>query len=195
MPTITTGRCARKGSSMYVRSMTYFDLYQSLNWLPIWNSQNCNMFPLTFVAGSLQGHWWGFISRNYVVWPIFFLINVFIALKATHFWSLCDISQAWEGPSQYLVRRCSCVLVCFFWWLIMPIFVLNCLLQLEQVDSENDDSDDDPFCSGFALFALSFCFAGSLCFIVICSLTDEATPLCSIQCNLFPGLWWYVEIF
>ena len=46
------------------------------------------MFPLAFVSGSLQGHWWGFISRNYVVWPIFFLMSVFIALKATHFWFL-----------------------------------------------------------------------------------------------------------
>ena len=43
------------------------------------------MFPLAFVVRSLQGHWWGFISRNYVVWPIFFLMNVFIALKGTHF--------------------------------------------------------------------------------------------------------------
>ena len=48
------------------------------------------MFPLAFVAGSLQGHWWGFISRNYVVWPIFFLMNVFIALKGTHFWILLE---------------------------------------------------------------------------------------------------------
>ena len=46
------------------------------------------MFPLAFVAGLLQGHWWGFFSWNYVVWPIFFLMNVFIALKGTHFWSL-----------------------------------------------------------------------------------------------------------
>ena len=38
-----------------------------------------------FVAGSLQGHWWGFISWNYVVWPIFFLMNVFIAHKKTHY--------------------------------------------------------------------------------------------------------------
>ena len=29
---------------------------------------------------------WGFISRNYIAWPIFFLINVFIALKGTHFY-------------------------------------------------------------------------------------------------------------
>ena len=58
-------------------------LYQTR--LPIRNSQNCSMFPLAFAAGSLQGHWWGFISRNYVVSPIFFLMNVFIALKGTHF--------------------------------------------------------------------------------------------------------------
>ena len=67
---------------------THFDLYQSLNRLPIWNSQNCIMFPLAFVAGWLQGHWWGFISRNYVVWPTFLLMNVFIALKGSHFWFL-----------------------------------------------------------------------------------------------------------
>ena len=70
-----------------------FDLYQSLNRLPIWNSQNYSMFPLAFVARSLQGHWRGFISRNYVVWPIFFLMNVFIALKGTHFW--------------FLIKRCK----------------------------------------------------------------------------------------
>ena len=46
------------------------------------------MFPLAFVAGWLQGHWWGFISRNYVVWPIFIFTNVFIALKGSHFWFL-----------------------------------------------------------------------------------------------------------
>ena len=64
---------------------TPFSFISVLNRLPIWNSQNCSMFPRAFVAGSLQDHWWGFISRNYVVWPIFFLMNVFIALKGTHF--------------------------------------------------------------------------------------------------------------
>ena len=49
-------------------------------------SQNCSLFPLAFLARWLQGHWWGFISRNYVVWPTFFLMNVFIALKGSHFW-------------------------------------------------------------------------------------------------------------
>ena len=43
---------------------SYFDLYQSLNRLPILNSQNFSMFPLAFVAGSLQGHWWGLIRRK-----------------------------------------------------------------------------------------------------------------------------------
>ena len=48
------------------------------------------MFHLAFVAGWLQGHWWGFISRNYVVWPTFLPMNVFIALKGSHFWFLSD---------------------------------------------------------------------------------------------------------
>ena len=72
-------------------------LYQSLNRLPIWNWQNCSMFPLAFVAGWLQGHWWGFISRNYVVWPTFLLMNVFIALKGSHFWFLFDIRTESEN--------------------------------------------------------------------------------------------------
>ena len=42
-------------------------------------------FPLAFVAKSLQSHWWGFLRRNFEVWPIYFLTNVFTALKGTHF--------------------------------------------------------------------------------------------------------------
>ena len=61
-------------------------IYISLNRLPIWNLQNRIMFPLAFVVGWLQGHWWGFISRNYVVWSTVYLMNVFIALKGSHFW-------------------------------------------------------------------------------------------------------------
>ena len=51
------------------------------------------VFPLAFVAGWLQGHWWGFISRNYVVWPTFHLMNVFIALKGSHFWFLFELAN------------------------------------------------------------------------------------------------------
>ena len=71
-----------------------------MNRLPIWNSQNCSIFPLAFVAGWLQGHWWGFISRNYVVWPTFFLMNVFIALKGSHFWFYIQ-----NIPYKYLVTN------------------------------------------------------------------------------------------
>ena len=55
-------------------------------------------FPLAFDAGWLQGHWWGFIRRNYVVWPTFLLMNVFIALKGSHFWFLFDFTAAGVVP-------------------------------------------------------------------------------------------------
>ena len=56
------------------------------------------VFPLAFIAGWLQGHWWGIISRNYVVWPTFLLMNVFIALKGSHFWFLFDFTAAGVVP-------------------------------------------------------------------------------------------------
>ena len=56
------------------------------------------VFPLAFIAGWLQGHWWGFISRNYIVWPTFLLMNVFIALKGSHFWFLFDFTAAGVVP-------------------------------------------------------------------------------------------------
>ena len=80
----------------------HFDLYQSLNRLPVWGPQNCGVFLPAFVAGWLQGHWWGFISRNYVVWPTFLLVNVFIALKGSHFWFLF---QFWK--SYTVVDKCE----------------------------------------------------------------------------------------
>ena len=72
--------------------------HSNLNQLPIWNSQNCSMFPLAFIAGWLQGHWWGFISRNYVVRSTFLLMNVFIALKGSHYWFLFDFTAAGVVP-------------------------------------------------------------------------------------------------
>ena len=71
--------------------MLYFSFRESSRHKHKCPSQNCSMFPLAFVAGSLQGHWWGFISRNYVVWPIFSLMNVFIALKGTQFLNFISI--------------------------------------------------------------------------------------------------------
>ena len=100
-------------------SAKILDLYPSLNRLPIWNSQNCSMFPLAFVAGSLQGHWCGFISRNYLVWPIFFLVNVFIALKGTHFWILFAFTAAGVVPCggrKTSPRTSTIVQFIFYFW-------------------------------------------------------------------------------
>ena len=62
------------------------------------------MFPLAFVAGWLQGYWWGFISRNYVVWPTFLLMNVFIALKGSHFWFLFFLIRCFKGHYIHLSK-------------------------------------------------------------------------------------------
>ena len=65
------------------------------------------------------------------------------------------------------------------------IFALNCLLQIEHVNSENEDTDGDPLV--LALRSLRFRSASqTLCFI--CSPSDGATPLRSILCYLFPEL-------
>ena len=79
---------------------------------------NCSMFSLAFVAGSLQGHWWGFSSRNYLVWSIFFLMNVFIALKGTHFFFFCFYFLFCSGfiakrPPKRHLRRKHCPFISF----------------------------------------------------------------------------------
>ena len=94
------------------------------------------------------------------------------------------IIWAFQSLFDYAVFEFMCVL----WWLIRPVFALNCLLKIEQVNSESDDWWWS-LGSGFALFALSFSHADSLIHI-ICSLSDEATPFCPILCTLFQGLWW-----
>ena len=52
--------------------------------------------------------------------------------------------------------------------------------------------------SGFPLCTFLLGFADSFCFVFTSSPSYEASPLCSILCNLFPWLCWYVhyvEIF
>ena len=85
--------CNRKTLAPYIKSCLTKGLHTFKK-----SSQNCSMFPLAFVAGWLQGHWWGFISRNYVVCPTFLLMNVFIALKGSHFWFLFDFTAAGVVP-------------------------------------------------------------------------------------------------
>ena len=49
--------------------------------------------------------------------------------------------------------------------------------------------------SGFPLCTFLLSFADSFCFVFISSPFYEASPLCTILCNLFPWLCWYVEVF
>ena len=49
--------------------------------------------------------------------------------------------------------------------------------------------------SGFPLCTFLLGFADSFCFIFTSSPFYEASPLCTILCNLFPWHYWYVEVF
>ena len=83
------------------------------------------MFLLAFVAAWLQGHWWGFISRNYVVWPTFLLMNVFAALKGSHFRFLLVISL--------LVLRAGCGIWLYQFLIIAYLFTLLIQFGIQQV--------------------------------------------------------------
>ena len=49
--------------------------------------------------------------------------------------------------------------------------------------------------SGFPMCTFLLGFADSFCFVFTSSPFYEASPLCTILCNLFPWLCWYVEVF
>ena len=49
--------------------------------------------------------------------------------------------------------------------------------------------------SGFSLCTFLLGFADSFCFVFTSSPFYEASPLCTILCNLFSWLCWYVEVF
>ena len=49
--------------------------------------------------------------------------------------------------------------------------------------------------SGIPLCTFLLGFADSFCFVFTSSPFYEASPLCTILCNLFPWLNWYVEVF
>ena len=58
-------------------------------------------------------------GRNYVVWPIFFLMNVFIALKGTHFWILFAFTAAGVVPCggrKTSPRTSTIVQFIFYFW-------------------------------------------------------------------------------
>ena len=87
-----------------------------------------------------------------------------------------------------------CYYLCVLIWLIRPILALNCLLQIEQERSEEESSVGDNLSSGFPLCTFLLGFADSFCFVFTSSPLYEASPLCTILCNLFPRLCWYVEV-
>ena len=73
----------------------------------------------SFRCRSLQGHWWGSISRNFVVWPIFFLMNVFIDLKGTHIWFLFAFTAAGVvqcGGRKHVPRTSIIMQFIFYFW-------------------------------------------------------------------------------
>ena len=99
-----SSRSAHVLSSTHTILVLYLNLVSTATWMMTllqkckicsYSKHNCNVLTaLAFVAGWLQGHWWGFISRNYVVWPTFFLMNVFIALKGFPLWFLFEFTAA-----------------------------------------------------------------------------------------------------
>ena len=63
----------------------YFDLI--LIYVSLWIDCLFEIRKIQYVSSGfrfLVHYWWGFISRNYVVWPTFLLMNVFITLKGSH---------------------------------------------------------------------------------------------------------------
>ena len=124
------------GSDAYSRQVfIYLDpilIYISL-WIDcLFEIRKIAVFPLAFIAGWLQGHWWGFISRNYAVWPTFLLMNVFVALKGSHFWFLFE-STAYPKFAKLRMFPLAFVSGCLqgHWWgfisrnyVVWPIFVL-----------------------------------------------------------------------
>ena len=56
------------------------------------------------------------VSRTYVVWPIFSLMNVFIALKGTHFWFLFAFTVVQCGGRKTSPRISTLVKFIFHFW-------------------------------------------------------------------------------
>ena len=74
-----------------------------------------------------------------------------------------------------------------------PILALNCLLQIEQERSEEESSVGDALALAFR--SARFSSPSLIPFVFTSSTSYEASPLCSILCNLYPRLCWYVEVF
>ena len=116
------------------------------------------------------------------VFFVFFVV-FFVFVFFVFFYFACHY---WQRP--ILINCVMSYYLCVLRRLIRPILALNCLLQIEQERSEEESS-------GFPLCTFLLGFADSFCFVFTSSPSYEASPICTILCNLFPGLCWYVEVF
>ena len=150
----------------------------------LWLSLPSHYRVLHFVAGSLQGHWWGFISRNYVVWPIFFLMNVFIALTGIHFlflFAFTAVGVVQCGGRQMSPRTSTIVQFIFYFWSFeISVNILRNQKYLIGLDlySRQVSNYLDPFfiynnlwidCL-FEIRKIAVCFSGFRCRVITGSL-------------------------
>ena len=102
------------------------------------------------------------------------------------------VCHYWQWP--ILINCVMCYFLCVLRWLMRPILALNCLVHRTR------EVWGRKLCwwclnSGFPLCTFLFGFADSFCFVLTRTPSYEASPLCSILCNLFPRLCCYVEVF
>ena len=103
------------------------------------------------------------------------------------------VCQYWQWP--ILIKCVKCYYLCVLRWLMRPILALYCLLQIAQERSEEESSLGDALTLSFR--CTRFCSASLILFASYSPAPPsyEASSLCSILCNLFLRLCWYVEVF
>ena len=109
------------------------------------------------------------------------------------------VCHYWQWP--ILIKCVKCYCLCVLRWLMRPILAINCLLQIEQEKCEEGSSVGDTLALAFRWEHVQarlrcfffFFFFFFFCFVFTSTPSYEASPLCSILCNLFPRLCWYVE--
>ena len=114
----------------------------SLGIHPVWSESSLSAWRN---LGSLATHW-----AHSELWSDWADAQADESLRWAH--------THFVGFDMSWLMRCSCVLVCSL-MADYPNFALNCLLQIEQVNPENNNTDDDPW--ALALFCL-FCHVVAL---------------------------------
>ena len=103
------------------------------------------------------------------------------------------VCHCWQCP--ILINCVMWYYLCVLRWLMRPILALNCLLQIEQERSEEESSVADALALPFR--CARFCSASLILFASYspAPLLMRPRQICTILCNLFPWLCWYVEVF